>query len=346
MGSRRNRVRGIRAEMTGLRLAFSILALCGLFTPIVSEAQQVAAKAARIGWLGDSSIGAVYLREDFLQGLRDLGYVEARDFVLERRYAEGEDRAVSRSCGRAGSPQGRCHRGREHTCRPGRQGSDQTTPIVFPAVSDPVASGLVTGLARPGGNVTGLSFFAPELVGKCMELLKEAVPRISRVAVLWQPTFMAEQQAKDMLKSAETAAARLGVQLQIVEARTLRDLERAFADMARARVDALTVLTSPALFTDRQHLVAVAAKSRLPTVYPWRDAVESGGLMSYGPNVRDLFRRAATYVDKILKGTKPSELPVEQPTKFELVINLKAAKALGLTIPASVLARADRVVER
>ena len=221
----------------------------------------------------------------------------------------------------------------------------RTLPIVFAAAADPVGSGLVTSLARPGGNVTGLSILAPELVGKCLELLKQAVPGVSRVAVLWQPGALGERTDKDMLKGAEVAARALGVRLQFVEARGPADFDRAFSDMTRARAGALTVLASTMFVNERRRLVDLAAKNRLPAVYPWREFVDAGGLMSYGPNLADLFRRAATYVDKILKGAKPGDLPVEQPTKFELVINLKTAKALGLTIPPSLLQRADQVIE-
>jgi putative ABC transport system substrate-binding protein len=190
-----------------------------------------------------------------------------------------------------------------------------------------------------------LSVLAPELVGKCLEHLKQAIPAVSRVAALWQPGAIGERTAKDMLKSAEVAAQALGVRLQFLEARGPADLDRAFSEMTRARADALTVLTSSMLFGERRRLVDLAAKNRLPTVYPWREAVDAGGLMAYGPDLADLLRRVATYVDKILKGAKPADLPVEQPTKFELVINLKTAKALLLTIPPSLLARADQVIE-
>jgi len=220
----------------------------------------------------------------------------------------------------------------------------RTLPIVFAAAGDPVGSGLVTSLARPGGNVTGSSLLAPELVGKCLEQLKQAVPGVSRVAVLWQPGAFPERLEQDILKGAEVAARALGVRPQFVEAREPADFDRAFSDMTRARAGALTVLASTMLTNERRRLVDLAAKNRLPAVYPWREAVDAGGLMSYGANIPDLFRRAATYVDKIFRGAKPGDLPIEQPTKFELVINLKTAKALGLTIPPSVLARADEVI--
>jgi putative ABC transport system substrate-binding protein len=220
-----------------------------------------------------------------------------------------------------------------------------TDPIVFAAVFDPLTSGLVTSLARPGGNVTGTSTLAPELVGKCLEHLKQAVPGGSRVAVLWQPGAFGERTEKDMLKGADVAARALGVRLQFVEARGPEDFDRAFSDMTRARAGALTVLPSNMFTNERRRLVDLAAKNRLPAVYPWREAVDVGGLMAYGANFADLYRRAATYVDKILKGAKPADLPVEQATKFELVINLKTAKALGLTIPPSLLQRADEIIQ-
>jgi putative ABC transport system substrate-binding protein len=221
----------------------------------------------------------------------------------------------------------------------------KTLPIVFIAVGDPVTSGLVSSLARPGGNVTGLSILDPDLVGKCLEQLKQAVPGVSRVAVLWHPGAFPEPTEKDMLKGAEVAARSLGVRLQFVEARGPADFDRAFSEMARAGAGALSVLSGLMFFNERRGLVDLAAKNRLPAVYAGCDFVDAGGLMAYGANRADLFRRAATYVDKILKGAKPADLPVEQPTKFELVINLKTAKALGLTIPPSLLQRADQVIE-
>jgi putative ABC transport system substrate-binding protein len=221
----------------------------------------------------------------------------------------------------------------------------RTLPIVFAFAGDPVKSGLVTSLARPGGNVTGSSMLGTaELVGKRLELLTQAVPGVSRVAVLRHPGFVSERADKDNLKAIDAAARALGVRLQVVEARGPADIDKAFADMTRARAGALAVTGSPMFTTERRRLVDLAAKNRLPAVYESREDVDAGGLMAYGPNWADLFRRAATYVDKILKGTKPADLPVEQPTKFELVINLKAAKTLGITIPQSLLARADEVI--
>jgi putative ABC transport system substrate-binding protein len=221
----------------------------------------------------------------------------------------------------------------------------KTVPIVFIAVSDPVASAVVTSLAHPGGNVTGLSNFNAELVGKRLEHIVQAVPGLSRVVALWQPGGLGERTEREMLKQADDAARSLGVRLQFVEAREAADLERAFSEISRARPHALTLFPSTMFFNERSHITDLAAKNRVPAMYQLREFVEAGGLMSYGTNLADLFQRAATYVDKIFKGAKPADLPVEQPTKFELVINLKTAKALGLTIPPTLLLRADQVIE-
>jgi len=312
--------------------------------PLAAEAQQ-AAKIARIGYLAGNLAAGPHLPEAFRQGLRDLGYVEGRNLVIEIRDAEGKsERFPALAAELVALKVDVILAGSTPHALAAKQAT-RTLPIVFAAADDPVGSGLVTSLARPGGNVTGLSLLAPELVGKRLELLTQAVPGVTRVAVLWQPGGLGERTEQDQLKGADTAARTLGVRPQFVEARGPADIDRAFSDMTRARAGALTVLTGTMFFVERRRLVDLAAKNRLPAVYPWRDGVDAGGLMSYGANLADLFRRAATYVDKILKGAKPADLPVEQPTKFELVINLKTAKALGLTIPPSLLGRADHVVE-
>src|SRR5262249_52722649 len=221
----------------------------------------------------------------------------------------------------------------------------RTIPIVFAASADAAGSGLVASLARPGGNITGLSFLGPETVGKCVQLLKEAIPGISRVAILSHRGNPSETTRAMMLRETESAARALAVRPQFFEVRGPDDLERTFSEMTRARAGGLTVLTSIMFFTERRHLVDLAAKNRLPAIYPWREPVNAGGLMAYGPNLPDLYRRAAGYVDRILKGAKPADMPVEQPIKFELVINLKTARALGLTIPSSLLTRADAVID-
>jgi putative ABC transport system substrate-binding protein len=315
----------------------------GLLAASPAAKGQQAARISRIGYLGTNR--TPHFQEAFRQGLRDLGHVEGRSLVIEDRNAEGKPERLPALAAElvalkvdvivaAGTPAALA-----------TKQATRTLPIVFTNVADAVTSRLVTSLAQPGGNVTGLSVLAPELVGKCLEHLKQAIPAVSRVAVLWQPGALGERTERDMLKEADVAAQALGVRLQFVEARRPADLDRAFSEMTMARANALTVLTSSVLFGERRRLVNLAKKNRLPTVYPWREAVDAGGLMAYGPDLADLFRRVAIYVDKILKGTRPGDLPVQQPTKFELVINLKTAKALGLTIPPSMLARADQVIE-
>jgi len=316
-----------------------------LAAPLAAEAQQ-AAKIARIGYLAANPAAIpAPVTEAFLQGLRDLGYVEGRNVVIEYRSAEGKFERFPALAAELVALKVDVIVAPAALHVLAAKQATKTIPIVFIGVSDPVTSGLVTSLARPGGNVTGLSALAPELVGKCLELLTQAVPGVSRVAVLWQPGAMGERTEKDLLKRADVAARALGVRLQVVEARGPADIDRAFSDMTRARAGALTVLTSFMFTTERRRLADLAAKNRLPAVYTWREFVDAGGLMSYGPNLADMFRRAATYVDKILRGAKPADLPVEQPTKFELVINMKTAKALGLTIPQSLLGRADEVIQ-
>jgi len=297
-----------------------------LAAPLATDAQQ-AAKVARLGFLGT---GGGANTEAFRQGLRDLGYFEGRNVVIEYRGDVTELVALKVDVIVVGGTL---------QARAAKQATT-TLPIVFSQVGDPVASRLVTSLRRPGGNATGLSTVAPELVGKCLEQLKQAVPGVRRVSVLRD-----ERTGKVLLEEAEVAARALRVQLQVVETRNPGEFDRAFSDMTRARAGALIVLPTPMFYGERRGLVDLAAKNRLPAVFPYREFVDAGGLMAYGPNLADLSRRAATYVDKILKGANPGDLPVEQPTKFELIINLKTAKALGLTIPPSLLGRADEVIQ-
>jgi putative ABC transport system substrate-binding protein len=328
------------------RRTFLAGAVALLAAPLAAEAQQTT-RIARIGWLGGSPARGTHLREAFLQALRDLGYVEGRNLVMEYRYAEANvERFPALAAELAALKVDVIFASAGSTGALAAKQATRTIPIVFVGGPDPVAGGLVASVARPGGNVTGLSsLFSLELVTKCMELLKQAVPRVRRVAVLWAPADTAEQQAKTTLEAAEVAARALGVRLHVVEARGPGDFDRAFSEMARARADALVVLGGRMFFEERRRLVDLAARSRLPAVYSLRESADAGGLMSYGANLKDLYRRAATYVDKILKGANPGDLPIEQASTFELVINLKTAKALGLTIPPSVLARADQVIE-
>ena len=313
-----------------------------LSTPLVSEAQQ-AAKVARIGYL---TVNAAPDRaEAFRQGLRDLDYVEGSNVVIEYRDAEGKPERLLALAAELMALKVHVIVAPTTVAALAATQATRTFPIVFAGASDPVTSGLATSLARPGGNVTGLSILGSQLVGKRLELLTQAVPGVSRVAVLRHPGSSGERTGKDMLKEAEVAGRALRVRLQVVEAQGPADMDRALSEMIRARAGALTVLVSAMFVNERRCLVDLAAKNRLPAVYPWREYVDAGGLMAYGPNVADLYRRAASYVDKILKGAKPGDLPVEQPTKFELVINLKTAKTLGLTIPQSLLQRADEVIQ-
>ena len=329
--------------MTGLRFICSIvLALIGL--QVAAEAQQ-AAMTARIGYLAANLTVSPHMNEAFRQGLRDHGYVDGRSVVTDYRSAEGKLERLPALAAELVALKVDVIVASDTPAAQAAKQATTTTPIVFAATGDPVTNGLVRSLARPGGNVTGLSLIAPELVGKRLEQLKRIAPGVRRVAVLWQPGGSGGRTEDEALKEAEAAGRALGMRLQFVEARGPADFDRAFSDMTRARAGALTVIGSAMFANERRRLVELAARDRLPAVYGFREYVDAGGLMAYGPNVADLFRRAASYVDKILKGAKPADLPVEQPTKFELVINLKAAKALGLTIPQSVLARADQVIE-
>jgi len=306
---------------------------------------QPAAATARIGYLSSNIASSRDNREAFRQGLHDLGYVEGKSVVIEYRDAQGKLERLPALAAElvalkvdvivaaAGT----------QTALAVKQAT-RSLPIVFIGVGNPVTSGLAASLSRPGGNATGTSSMSPELAGKWPELLKQAVPGVERLAILWKPGSVGETE-KEVLEQSEVAAEALGMRLQRFEADVPADIDRAFTDMAKARVGALEVLSTNLFANERRRLVDLAARHRIPTMFGFRLYVDAGGLMSYGPNLADLYRRAATYVDKILKGAKPAELPVEQPTKFELVINLKAAKALGLTIPPSLLARADQVIE-
>ena len=331
----------------GPRFAFALGSLlCGLFTPVAVETQQ-AAKVPRIGYVSTNLAANAHIAEAFRQGLRDLGYVEGRNLLIQYRSAEGKlERFPALAAELVALKVDVIVAANTQAAIAAKQATG-TIPVVFAGPPDPVSSGLVSSLARPGSNVTGLSSLpTPELVGKSLELLMQTVPGRTRVAALWHRDYP-EHTQEAILGAIDTAARTLRVPLQSVEARGgPENFDKAFSEMTRARVDTLIVLTSVLFVSERRRLVDLAAKYRLPAVYPVRDFVDDGGLMSYGPLWADLYRRAATYVDKILKGAKPGDLPVEQPTTFELAINLKTAKALGLTIPQSVLIRADQVIEK
>jgi putative tryptophan/tyrosine transport system substrate-binding protein len=308
----------------------------------LAEAQQ-AGKVPRIGFLSGSSLSAVSARvEAFRQGLRELEYIEGKNIVIEYRYAEGKlDRLPALAAELVRLKVDIIVSGGPQVTRATKEATG-TIPIVMGFDYDPVGNGLIASLARPGGNITGLSTLAPEISGKQLELLKEIVPRLSRVAVLGTSTQPGYAQ---VLKETELAAGALRVKLQYLDVLAPKDIETAFRAATKGRADAVLALQSAVLLPQRKQLADLAVKSRLPATYQASEYVEAGGLMTYSVNVTHLFRRAATYVDKILKGTKPADLPVEQPTKFEFVINLKAAKQIGLTIPPNVLARADKVIK-
>jgi putative tryptophan/tyrosine transport system substrate-binding protein len=314
-----------------------LLSTVFVVTVSLADAQQLAGERPLIGFLWASAPASDALKA----GLRDLGYIERQNITIEYRYAKGKlDRLpvlaaelvrqkvdVIVSAGPA----------------PTRSAKEATVtiPIVMAQDSDPVREGFVASLARPGGNITGLSTLASELSGKRLELLKEIVPGLSRVGVFGDSTFPGNAQA---LRETELAAGPFGVQVQYLEVRDPKDIESVFREASKGRADAVLVPTGPLFNSQRTQIAGLAVKNRLPVIFHQSEYVQDGGLMTYGVSSNDLYRRAATYVDKILKGAKPAELPVERPTKFELVINLKAAKQIGLTIPPNVLARADRVI--
>ena len=322
----------------------ALLVIAGVLRSVAGDAQQ-APRVPRIGWVSTTLTANPHLTEAFRQGLRDLGYTEGRDIVIEFRSADSRlERFPALAAELVALKVDVIVAANTLAAQAAKQATS-TIPIVFAGPADPVASGLVTSLAHPGGNVTGLSSQGPEIVGKSLELLKHAIPGLRRVAALWHRDYDAPTQDR-ILREAESAAARLGVHLQLLEARGgPESFERAFEEIRRARAEAVTVLTSVLFISERKRLVSLAAKYRMPAVYLVRDFVDDGGLMSYGPHWADIYRRAAIHVDKILKGAKPAELPVEQPTRFELVVNLKTARALGLTLPTSLLQRADDVLD-
>jgi putative ABC transport system substrate-binding protein len=331
-----------KVRMTRLRPLIAILLVVGHFTaPLAAQAQQ-AGKVYRVGHLSGGSEAKLYL-DAFREGMRALGYVEGQHWVLDARYAEGKVERL------ASLAQELIYRKPDVllvSTTPGivtAKAATSTIPIVMVLVADPVGTGIVPSLARPGGNITGMTTIVAELWGKRLEILKEIVPTASRIAVLVNPDNPA---ALPQMRSAEATAHRLGVELRpVLEVRSPGDLERAFGAAARARAHGALRMIDPLISILRKETASLAAKHRLPVIYPTRQDVEAGGLVAYGTNFPEQYRQAATFVDKLLRGAKPADLPVEQPTKFELVINVKTAKALGLTIPPSVLVRADQVIE-
>jgi putative tryptophan/tyrosine transport system substrate-binding protein len=314
--------------------------LVALYFP--AEAQQPK-KIPRTAYLAAGSLSSqLGWVEAFRHGLRELGYIEGQNIIIEYRYAEDRyDRLPDMAAELVSMKVAAIVTASTPAVLAAKQATS-TIPIVFAAISDPVGAGFVASLARPGGNITGLTILAPELSGKRLELLKEAFPKVSRVTILSNP---ANASHVSILKETETAARTLGLSLQFVRVQRSNDLEVAFSSMVHERAGALVVLPDPFLASQREQIVDLAVKNHLPVMYDRKEYVDNGGLMSYGPSFPYQFQRTAVFVDKILKGIKPADLPVEQPRKFEFVINLKAAKSLNLTIPPNVLARADKVIK-
>jgi putative tryptophan/tyrosine transport system substrate-binding protein len=316
--------------------------------PLAAHTQQ-ATKMPQIGVLslgrGDKSDASLTTLNAFIPALRELGYTEGQNIDFDRKFADGDTNKLS------GLAQELVERRVDAIvvlATPAARAAKQATssiPIIAIGMADPVGDELVSSLARPEGNVTGTAFLGPELVSRRLQLLKEIVPRLSRVVVLWHPRAYGERTMAGMLKEIESAAQSLGIKLRLVPAASPDDFSSAFTAMTAERADGLIVFPSPMLFSQYSRIVTFAANNHLPTIYAAREGVELGGLVSYGVNLPDLSRATAIYLDKILKGAKPAELPVQQPTKFELVINLKTAKALGLTISRDFLLIADEVIE-
>ncbi|HEU4343027.1 MAG TPA: ABC transporter substrate-binding protein, partial [Candidatus Binatia bacterium] len=325
-------------KWAGLFAIVAVLTACGA----KAEAQQ-RQKIPRIGVLSVTSPATIPARLDaFRQGLHELGYVEGKNIVIEYRYADGKlDRVPALAAEMVRLNVDVILTGGSAATRPAKEAT-ATIPIVMAQDTDPVGNGFVASLARPGGNITGLSILAPELSGKQLELLKESIPKLLRVVV---PSNSNEPSYMQLRKETELAAQALKIQIHFLDARSPKDVETAFREANKRHADAVLVPTMPIVVSQRVQIADLAVKNRLPAMYGQPEYVDAGGLMFYGASVTDLFRRAATYVDKILKGAKPAEMPVEQPTKFELIINMKAAKQIGLTIPPSVLARADKIIK-
>ena len=320
----------------------SLLASVLMTTVSPVEAQQ-SAKIPRIGYQVDAPVSATAARiEGFRQGLRELGYVEGKNIIIEMRSSEGKPDHRNEIAADWARLKVDVIVSAGPTVTRALREATSTIPIVMGQDTDPVGSGFVASLARPGGNITGLSALSPEMSGKQLELLKEIMPKLSRAAVIGNSTNPGDAQS---LRETVLAAGAFEIYLRYLDVQDAKDIEPVIRAAAKGRADALLMLGNPILNAHRKQIVDLAAKHRLPATYARPEFIDAGGLLYYGTNYNDLFRRAATYVDKILKGAKPAELPVEQPIKFEFIVNLKAAKQIGLTIPPKVLARADKVIK-
>ena len=318
---------------------------CILLAPLAATAQQ-GPRPARVAWMSVGTPAAPALNYDvFRKAMLDLGYVEGKNVVYEPRYTSGKNEVLPELIAdleRVGvdvivaGPFAALRVAKQVTSR---------IPIVMTPSADPVVAGIVQSLARPGGNVTGITEMAPELTPKRLEMLKQIVPTLSRVAILWQPGSLSDEAFQGMLQTTQATAQSLGVRIQVVEAKEVADFDGAFAAMVNERAEALIVMINPMYNVQRRHIIERAEKHRLPAIYEWKEFVQSGGLLSYGADVQDVYRRSAGFVDKILKGARPADLPVEGPTRFDVSVNLKTAKALGLTIPQSILSQSVQTLE-
>jgi ABC-type uncharacterized transport system substrate-binding protein len=323
----------------------SLIVLWVVLAPLVTESQ-APSKAARIGWMsGGNPTASDPTMNAFRQGMRELGYIEGQTFALEPRYAAGKTELMPEQAAElerlgvdviVAGPFAALQAAKSSTSR---------VPIIMTPSADPTATGIVKSLTRPGGNITGITEMMPELTPQRLRMLKQIVPTMSRVAVLWQPGTLTEDVFKHALQETQSVARSLGVQIQMVEAARVDDLDAAFSAMAKEQAEGLIVLVNPMFVGQRQQIAERAAKQRLPAIYEWTFFVQSGGLVSYGADVLDVYRRAAGLVDKILKGAKPGDLPVERPTRVDTGVNLKAAKALGVVIPESIVKEAVLVIE-
>jgi putative ABC transport system substrate-binding protein len=320
---------------------FAILTGTMLFALCNSASAQQQARIPKVGWLGVRPAASDTGRESFLRELRKIGYVEGKNIAIEYRSADDKLDRLPAQAEELVRLKVDVILASTTPAAVAAKNATRTIPIVFYGGFDPVVLGLVDSLARPGGNVTGFSSIASVLAGKRLELLMETVPKLSRVAVLWDPHNPGSAQ---QWKESQLPARELGLQLHSIEVSSADKFEAAFKEATKARSAAVAVMASPFFYTNQKQIAELAVKNRLPVIYPREEFVAAGGLMSYGSDRTESLRRAAVFVDKILKGTKPADIPVEQPTKFELVINLKTAKQIGLTIPPNVLARADRVI--
>jgi len=327
------------------QVTFLLTMVLGTVLAPVVEAQ-APTKAARIGWMSRAGPTAKDANMDaFRQGMRELGYIEGRTFVMEPRYADGKNELMPDQAAeleRSGvdviiaGPFEALHAAKQSTSR---------VPIIMTPSVDPVATGVLKNSSRPEGNITGITEMMPELTPQRLRLLKQIVPTLTRVAILWSPGTLTEDTFKKMLNETQDTAFAIGVEIQIVQAAKVGDFDAAFSAMAEKRADGLIVLINPMFFVQRQHIIDLAAKHKLPAIYEWKPFVQSGGLISYGADVPDIYRRTAGFVDRIVKGAKPADLPVEGPELFDMAINLKAAKALGVTIPESIVKQAVEVIE-